>query len=124
LKNIPLFLNLDDNSIELIINKMTKESYQKDSTIFTEGSESNTMFIIDSGSIQLSNHGQNLPTIHYHHGEYFNDFSLVSKKINNYTAFTTQATTVWFLSAFNFKLIMHKIGIIFIYIHFFNTLLN
>lgn len=111
LKTILIFNDLDDKSLELIMEKMTKETYTKDTTIFTEGLQTNTMYIIDSGSIQLSNHGQCLPTIHYHHGNYFNHFSLVSKTINDYTAFTTQATSVWLLTSTNFTLLMHKIGI-------------
>jgi len=53
LKAIPLFKNLNDDDLELIAACLHKENYPKGKVVFKEGDIGDTMYLVESGQVQV-----------------------------------------------------------------------
>jgi NTE family protein len=54
LRGIPLFKNLDDNDLKLIAGKLHQESYAKGDFVFKEGDVGDTMYLVESGQVVVT----------------------------------------------------------------------
>lgn len=53
LKAIPLFKNLNDEDLGLIATRLRKETYAKGALVFREGDEGDSMYLVESGQVQV-----------------------------------------------------------------------
>ncbi|MDX1523022.1 MAG: patatin-like phospholipase family protein [Anaerolineae bacterium] len=51
LRNIPLFKSLDDETLKLIANRLTRVHYTKGEFVFKEGDFGDTMYLVESGQV-------------------------------------------------------------------------
>ncbi len=57
LKAIPLFKNLSDDDLELIASRLHREHYPKGTIVFEEGDTGDSMYLVESGQVQVVGEG-------------------------------------------------------------------
>ena len=64
LRGIPLFKNLENDDLKLVASKLHKESYAKGDCVFNEGDVGDTMYLVESGQVEVK-HDDTDETIAY-----------------------------------------------------------
>lgn len=86
---VPIFENLDCNELEEIVEKIEHKSYEKGNMIFTEGSDANTLFFINTGKIKLFKYNKDGKEQILHiltDGDFFGELDLIKSSKYKFNA--------------------------------------
>jgi len=92
LKQTAMFSTTDENYLLEIAEVMTENEVPAGSTIFSEGDEGNSMYIIVSGEVQINADGHTLATLG--ETEFFGDLSLLDPAPRSASAMTTRDSVI------------------------------
>jgi len=110
LKDIPLFSGIDDESLMYLERVAVKKSFPKNTILFTKGDESDSLYIIKSGTVKtiiIDEDGKEMILSTQREGEYFGEMSLIDKEPRSATIMTKELTQMLiihrddFLKVFN-----------------------
>ena len=88
LRKVPLFSNLSNKDILLILRAAKRRKYKKDSIIFSENTLGKTLFIVISGQVKIFVEENKRRKIlsYLEHGEFFGELALLYKNIRSASA--------------------------------------
>ena len=111
LSKVQLFDNLSLNDLEELSVEIEELSFDKDSIVFKEGDETNGMFIIKEGGVNITKQneqGKEIIIITLGNHDYFGEMSLIDNIRRTATVKTVIPTVVYFLSKQNFNKMLKK----------------
>ncbi|VAW83571.1 cAMP-binding proteins - catabolite gene activator and regulatory subunit of cAMP-dependent protein kinases [hydrothermal vent metagenome] len=97
LQNIPLFANLPKKDLETLTQRAITKNYPKNTILVSEGDETNSLFVIDSGKVKvfLSDHEGKEIVINVHgKGDYFGEIALLDDAPRSASVMTTEPCRV------------------------------
>ena len=112
LNEIPLFKGLDQAELTLISKRINKKNYPKGSIVFTEGQDSDGLYIISSGVIKvLTTHkdGREKTFEILQAGQWMGEVTLFGSSIRSATVETLEPTSFLIISPDNFKHLLIEI---------------
>ncbi len=80
LQNIPLFANLPKKDLEALSQRAITKNYPKNTILISEGDETNSLFIIDSGKVKVflsDQEGKEIVINVHGKGDYFGEIALL-----------------------------------------------
>ncbi len=80
LRNVSLLAHVNDEDLEALASEFILQSFRKDQVIFHQGSTTNSLYIVKSGSIQITAFGRNRAITYkgiVGPEQYFGEFSLL-----------------------------------------------
>jgi D-lactate dehydrogenase len=111
LKKIQYFSDINDSSLELLIEKMKPLVYKKDTKICKEGDTGDWMFIIESGEISVIKKGKdNIPieVSVLQNGDIAGEMSLFGQQKRSATLVAKKDTKAWILDYTNFNKLLDE----------------
>ncbi len=111
LKEISIFNNLDFNLLGKVINITYTKIYQKDETIFNEGDIGKAIFIIVSGSVEITkkiSEKEERILITLSSGDFFGEMALLEELPRSATARTMEETEIYIIYKVNFDSLIEK----------------
>jgi signal transduction histidine kinase len=106
LRKFDMFQNLSDDELSLIAKETRAREFAADVVVCEEGSRSDTMFFIDSGSVVISKQGVSLARLEP--GDYFGEMSLITGDPRNATVTTNESSVLLEVSAPVFHVIIER----------------
>ena len=106
LKNIPFFSELNDEDLQLIVDNVKMEYFQKDHVIFEEGSFGDIMYIIKRGTVEVIRDKAIIAELS--DNSFFGEMALVSEEPRNATITTKTEVEVLTLNKEDFKQLLAK----------------
>lgn len=107
LEKVPLFKGLNEDSANLIANKITLEYYPANHLIFSQGDQGDSMYIIKKGQVKIFQGPKNdkdeqvvLATLN--DNSFFGEMALVGEKPRNASAITLEESEVFILKKDDF----------------------
>ena len=101
-----MFENLSDDELSLIAKETAVRNFGAEEVVCEEGSPSDTMFFIDSGSVSVAKQGVTLARLGP--GDYFGEMSLITGDPRNATVTTLQPSVLLEVSAPAFHVIIER----------------
>ena len=80
LRNVSLFAQMNDEELDALASELLPQTFHKNQILFQQGSTTNTLYIVRTGSIQIKAFGRNQEVIFtglYGPDQYFGEFSLL-----------------------------------------------
>jgi CRP-like cAMP-binding protein len=80
LRNVSLFVPLSEDDIAALAPELMPQSFRRDQVIFTQGSNTNSLYIVRSGSVQVESFGRDRARSYvglYGPDQYFGEFALL-----------------------------------------------
>jgi len=106
LRGFELFENLSEDELSLIAKESALRAYAPGETVCVEGRDSDSMFLIRSGAVDVSKNGVSLATLGP--GDYFGEMSLITGAPRNATVTTVEAAELFEISAPVFHVIIER----------------
>ena len=106
LRKFDMFENLSDDELSLIAKETVVRHFEADEVVCEEGSASETMFFIESGSVSVAKQGVTLARLDA--GDYFGEMSLITGDPRNATVTTLQPSVLLEVSAPAFHVIIER----------------
>lgn len=106
LRKFDMFENLSDDELSLIAKETVVREFGEDEVVCEEGSASDSMFFIDSGSVGISKQGVSLANLEP--GDYFGEMSLITGDPRNATVTTLEPAVLLEVSAPVFHVIIQR----------------
>jgi signal transduction histidine kinase len=106
LRKFDMFENLSDDELSLIAKETVVRHFEADEVVCEEGSASETMFFIESGSVSVAKQGVTLARLDA--GDYFGEMSLITGDPRNATVATLQPSVLLEVSAPAFHVIIER----------------
>ena len=109
LKNIPLFSCLEDPEIEFLEKVMKKKSFPKNSIIFSEGEDSDSVYIIKKGKVKAivaDENGKEITLNIHGPGEYFGEMSFIDGEPRSATIITKEPAEFMMIMRDDFKKVL------------------
>lgn len=106
LRKFDMFQNLSDDELSLIAKETRAREFSAGDVVCEEGSRSDTMFFIDSGSVVISKQGVSLARLEP--GDYFGEMSLITGDPRNATVTTFESSVLLEVSAPVFHVIIER----------------
>jgi uncharacterized membrane protein len=100
LRNVPLFQLLDDQEAALLCEHLDERHYLAGQRIFLTGDPGGTMYIVESGQVELFVHDNNDERVHLTYidkGELFGDLSLLDNEPRSASAQAVMNTTTFII---------------------------
>ena len=101
-----MFENLSDDELSLIARETAVQAFGEGEVVCEEGSASDTMFFIDSGSVKISKQGVSLAELQS--GDYFGEMSLITGDPRNARVTTLMPSVLLEVSAPVFHVIIER----------------
>ncbi len=94
---IELFKTLDEKQISEIVKMGTVNFYEIDSTIFEEGDDGDTMYVVIDGSVKISiqSGNGNVVLSRMEKGSFFGEMAVIDRKLRTAKAETSSPTTLF-----------------------------
>ena len=76
----PFFGGLDGPALDLVIGMLVERNHTEDATIFTEGEEGRSMYIVRSGTLVKMQRGESgfpVKLMRFHEGDFFGETTLI-----------------------------------------------
>jgi len=107
LEKLPLFKGLNEDSANLITNKITLEYYPKDHLLFSQGDSGNAMYIIKKGQVKIfqgpkDDKDEQIVLATLIDNAFFGEMALVSEKPRNASAITLEESEIFILKKDDF----------------------
>lgn len=107
LEKVPLFKGLNEESANLIANKITLEYYPADHLLFSQGDQGDTMYIIKKGQVKIfqgpkDDEDEQVVLATLDENSFFGEMALVSEKTRNASAITTEESEIFLLKKEDF----------------------
>lgn len=96
-KKVSLFASLSDEDLNMVVNLITRKSFEKGAAIFSEGEMFDKLFIINSGSIKVykySKDGKEQILYILKEGEFLGDLNLLKKDTFKFSATALENTNI------------------------------
>lgn len=80
LRNVSLFISLSDDDLDALAPELMPQSFRREQVIFTQGSNTNSLYIVRSGSVQVEGLGRDGARSYvgvYGPDQYFGEFALL-----------------------------------------------
>lgn len=106
LRKFDMFENLSSDELSLIAKETRAREFAAGVVVCEEGSQSDTMFFIDSGSVVISKQGVSLARLEP--GDYFGEMSLITGDPRNATVTTHESSVLLEVSAPVFHVIIER----------------
>ena len=106
LRKFDMFENLSDDELSLIAKETAVRNFGAEEVVCEEGSPSDTMFFIDSGSVSVAKQGVTLARLEP--GDYFGEMSLITGDPRNASVTTLQPSVLLEVSAPAFHVIIER----------------
>lgn len=106
LRKFDMFANLSDDELSLIVKETRTREFAAGVVVCEEGSKSDTMFFIDSGSVVISKQGVSLARLDP--GDYFGEMSLITGDPRNASVTTLESSVLLEVSAPVFHVIIER----------------
>ncbi len=106
LQNIPLFSNLSEKDLAALTQRATTKNYPKNTILVSEGDETDSLFVIESGKVKvfLSDHEGKEIIINVHgQGEYFGEIALLDDSPRSASVMTLESCRVMLISKRDFE---------------------
>jgi len=97
LQNIPLFANLPKKDLETLTQRAITKNYPKNTILVSEGDETNSLFVIDSGRVKVflsDNEGKEIVINVHGKGDYFGEIALLDDAPRSASVMTTEPCRV------------------------------
>jgi CRP-like cAMP-binding protein len=97
LRQIPLFSNLDENALQLLVDRCQRRRVAGKTVLFHEGDPGLTLYVIISGIVNIERATATGETVHIAKrgpGDHFGEFSLVDEKPRSATAVTDSSCEI------------------------------
>ncbi|HPP86255.1 MAG TPA: cyclic nucleotide-binding domain-containing protein [bacterium] len=111
LSKVQLFDNLSLNDLEELSLEIEEKNIDKDAIIFKENDESDGMYIIKNGGVNIvkqNDKGEEIVIVTLGNYDYFGEMSLIDNIKRTATVKTIIPTTLYFLSKENFNKMLKK----------------
>lgn len=105
LQRIPLFADLDDDELTRFSQNLQRRTYTAGQTVFMQGDDGNSVYLIESGSIRIYVHGedgQEVSMVLCGPGDMFGEMSLIDQQPRSATAMAVENTVLWVMSGEDF----------------------
>lgn len=106
LRQFDMFENLSDDELSLIAKETRERHFDPGEVVCEEGSASDTMFFIQSGSVSVRKQGVTLARLQQ--GDYFGEMSLITASARNATVVTRTPAVLLEVSAPAFHVIIER----------------
>jgi len=111
LKNTKIFCGLEEPELNILVSCMRPVHFEKGETVFREGDEGDTMYVILDGLINISvllADGKELSLANMEKGNFFGDMAIIENAPRSATCKAVQACGLIALSRSDFYGIIHK----------------
>lgn len=113
LEKVPLFKGLNENSANLIANKITLEYYPTGHLLFSQGDQGNAMYIIKKGQVKifqgpLNDDDEQVALATLSNDSFFGEMALVSEKPRNANALTLEESEIFILKKEDFYSLINE----------------
>jgi CRP-like cAMP-binding protein len=107
LERVPFFKGLNEESTNLIVNKITLEYYPADHLLFSQGDKGDTMYIIKKGQVKIfqgpkDDKDEQIVLATLADNSFFGEMALVSEKPRNASAITLEESEIFILKKDDF----------------------
>ncbi|MCD6109870.1 cyclic nucleotide-binding domain-containing protein [bacterium] len=107
LEKVPLFKDLNEDSANLIANKITLQYYPANKLIFSQGENGDAMYIIKKGEVRIfqgpkDDPDEQLPIATLQDNSFFGEMALVSENSRNASAITLEESEIFILKKEDF----------------------
>jgi len=107
LEKLPLFKGLNEDSANLITNKITLEYYPADHLLFAQGDKGDSMYIIKKGQVKIfqgpkDDKDEQIVLATLVDNSFFGEMALVSEKPRNASAITLEESEIFILKKDDF----------------------
>ena len=106
LQKIPLFESLDEALHQDIINAVEMQYYPAGHQLFDQGDQGHQMYIIKSGSVDISRGDETMATLKS--GDFFGEMALMGKLPRNAAAKTSEESEIFVLKKDAFDALLFK----------------
>ncbi len=109
LRNIPLFQLLDDQEAALLCQHLDEKQYLAGQRIFSTGDEGGTMYLVESGQVELFVTDTNDERVHLAYvdkGELFGDLSLLVNEPRSASAQAVENSTVFIVDRHDLEMLV------------------
>ena len=106
LQSVPLFENLNQDELDKILHYSSTRSYKKNSVVINEGDDTDSLYIIDSGSVKVylsDNNGKEVIINTLEAGDYFGELSVLTKGKRSASVITTSNSSFTVIYKCDFK---------------------
>ncbi|HEX4975018.1 MAG TPA: Crp/Fnr family transcriptional regulator [Pseudomonadales bacterium] len=106
LQAVPLFKNLSAEDLEKISQYASSRSFPKNTVIINEGDDTDSLYLIDKGSVKVylsDNNGKEVIINTLESGEYFGELAILSSGKRSASVMTLENTTLSLINKNNFK---------------------
>ena len=101
LESVPLFADLPSGQIELLEKTAVKKAYSKNTVLFTEGDDSDSLYVIVKGKIKISRtdeNGKEVVLALLGPGDYLGEMAMLDAEPRSATAMTREPTDVMIIT--------------------------
>ncbi|MEE9322898.1 MAG: Crp/Fnr family transcriptional regulator [Granulosicoccus sp.] len=101
LKNVPIFTDLDEKSVEMVLSRARVQTYRKNTILMSEGDSGECMYVIQSGSVKIyvsDEDGNEVILFIEGPGSYLGEISLLDDAPRTASAVTLEKTQVLLIS--------------------------
>jgi CRP-like cAMP-binding protein/uncharacterized membrane protein YdbT with pleckstrin-like domain len=112
LRRVPLFSRLSDDDLQRIALAMGQTRYRPRSTIYREGEQSSTFYVVESGRVALLSRekdGQDKVVTHLREGDFFGERSLLTRQPRDTSVQTVEDTRLLYLNKKDFDTLIHEV---------------
>ena len=111
IKNVPLFSGLKETEVKRIAGKMNRDHYPKDTVIFLESDEGDSLFIIQNGRVKISRiseDGGEVILAILKDGDFFGEMSILDGQLRSANVMAIEDSDILALRREDFmKLLLH-----------------
>lgn len=110
-KKVPLFSDLSDDALENLLQVTTRKDYAKDATLVEENEMGETMYMILSGKVKVTNIGPDGKEVILSvlgPGEFFGEMSLLDEEPRSANVVTMEKTEMMLLRRKDFMLLLEN----------------
>lgn len=111
LENVPLFSGLSKQALAEIEQHSTVKSFKKHAIVINQGDETNTLYVILSGSVKVFISGEDGREVVLNHqtaGDYFGDLAMLDKEPRVASVMTTEPSRFMIISREDFLACLAK----------------
>ena len=97
----PFFGGLDEHALERVISMLVEKGYPRDTTIFREGEQGRSMYIVRSGELvksQSGNSGFAVRLMRFQSGDFFGENTLIEMQPRQFTVTVEKAAKLYELT--------------------------
>ena len=106
LQSVPLFKNLSKEELDQILHYATSRSHKKNSVVINEGDDTDSLYIIDDGSVKVylsDDNGKEVIINNLETGDYFGELSVLSTGKRSASVITTSNSSFTVIYKREFK---------------------